>query len=366
MSLRALCITSHHGSISNVRPEAEWFIGLQKAGIELTVMTGKDTVYADRMRDAGIEIIDFEISRRYSLIAIRKIRQALRARSIQILHLFNNRTITNGIVAALGLPVKVITYRGQTGNIKRRDPTCYLTHLNPRVDFITCVADAVRLDLIANGVPAGMLATVYKGHDIHWYDDTPKADLQALGIPPGAFVVGCVANNRPRKGVPVLIEAARYLPADSRLHILLVGNGMDGMKVTTLVGESPLAGNFHLLGYRDNVLELVAACDATVLPATRREGLPKTVIESMGLGIAPIVTATGGSPELVVDGETGLVVPPGDARALAQALMRLEQNRDECAAMGVASRARLATHFNLEQGVEAMRKVYESLANGRA
>ena len=361
--MRALCITSHRGSLSNVRPEAEWFIGLHRAGFRMTVMTEADSVYAERMRDAGIEIIPFEIARKFSLAAIGRIRQVLRDGRHQILHLFNNKAITNGITAAYGLPVKVVTYRGQTGNIKRHDPTCYLTHLNPRVDCITCVADAVRDDLLENGVPAEKLVTVYKGHDINWYDSTRKEDLSSLGISGDAFVIGCVANNRARKGVPVLIESSRYLPADSRVHFVLIGSGMAGAAAKSLVAESPMAANFHLIDYRDNVLELVASCDATVLPATRGEGLPKTVIESMALGVTPIVTSTGGSPELVMDGECGLVVPPGDAAALSAAIQRLEQNPDENAAMAHRARERIRTHFNVEQGIVALKKLYESLAS---
>lgn len=361
--MRALCITSHRGYLSNVRPEAEWFIGLQNAGFRMTVMTESDSVYAERMRNAGIEIIPFEVSRKFSLATIRRIRRVLRDGRYQILHLFNNKAITNGIIAAYGRSVKVITYRGQTGNIKRRDPTCYLTHLNPRVDCITCVADAVRDDLLENGVPAEKLVTVYKGHDIRWYDNTRQEDLGSLGIPGDAFVIGCVANNRPRKGVPVLIESSRHLPAGSRVHFVLIGNGMAGAGVKSLVAESPLAANFHLIDYRDNVLELIASCDATVLPALRREGLPKTVIESMALGVTPIATRTGGTPELIIDGECGLVVPPGDAPALAAAIRRLENNPDENAAMGHRARERIRTHFNVQQGIEALAKLYESLAS---
>jgi glycosyltransferase involved in cell wall biosynthesis len=361
--VRALCITSHRGSLSNVRPEAEWFIGLQHAGFRMSVMTEPDSVYAERMRDAGIEIIPFEIARKFSLATIYRIRRVLRDGRHHILHLFNNKAITNGIFAAYGLPVKVVTYRGQTGNIKRRDPTCYLTHLNPRVDCITCVADAVRTDLLGNGVSAEKLVTVYKGHDLHWYDGTRKEDLSSLGIPGDAFVIGCVANNRPRKGVSVLIESSRHLPVDSRVHFVLVGSGMSSAAIKSLVAESRLAANFHLIDYRDNVLELVASCDATVLPATRGEGLPKTVIESMALGVTPIVTGTGGSPELVIDGECGLVVPPGDAPALAAAIQRLEQNPDENAAMARRARQRLKTHFNAGQGIEALKKLYESLTS---
>ena len=360
-ALRILCVSSHLGSLNNVRPEAAWFIGLQQRGMQLTVMTEGDSVCAEQMRDAGIEVLHTEAGRKFNINAIRRIRSTLRAGRHQIIHLFNNKAIINGIFASYGLPVKVVTYRGQTGNIKRYDPTCYLTHLNPRVDCIVCVSDAVRQDLLEQGIPGRKLVTVYKGHDPHWYEDIQPADLGDFGIPQDAFVVGCVANNRPRKGVAVLIESTRNLPSDSRIHFLLIGRGMTSTEVRTQVSQSSLPDNFHLLDYTTDVLSLVAGCDATVLPATKGEGLPKTVIESMALGVTPIVTSTGGSPELIVDGESGLVVPPSDADALARAITRVAEDPMLNRSMGTEARRRIATYFNLEQSVEGHRKLYESL-----
>lgn len=357
-----MCITSQAASLTNVRPEAEWFIGLSRAGIDMTVMTEADSIYAEKMRAAGIRVVNLAITRKYELRVIRRIRAELREHRPDVLHLFNNKAIANGIVASVGLPVAVVTYRGQTGNIKRYDPTCYLTHLNPRVSKITCVADAVRNDLIANGVRPDKVVTIYKGHDLAWYEDVVPEDLGPLGMPDDAFRIALVANDRPRKGVPVLIDAARYLPPDTRLHFLLVGGGMDSDAIRARVSAGPLADHFHLLGYRDDVLRLVAACHGGVLPATKREGLPKTVIEAMALGLPVVVTRTGGSPELIVDGECGYVVEPGDPRALATALQRLADDPDRARQMGANAAERLATHFGVAQGVEAHARLYAELA----
>jgi glycosyltransferase involved in cell wall biosynthesis len=356
------CVTSQAASITNVRPEAEWFIGLSRSGIDMTVMTEQDSVYADRMRAAGVRVVHLDIRGKYEWRTITRIRAELHENRHDVLHLFNNKAIYNGIVAALGLPPKVVAYRGQTGNIKRYDPTCYLTHLNPRVDKITCVADAVRLDLIDNGVNPDKLVTIYKGHDLAWYDGIVADDLAAFGIPDNAFTVALVANNRPRKGVSVLIDSAQYLPTDSAVHFLLIGSGMTGDDVRRRIAAGPLASHFHLVDFRDDVLPLVAACDAGVLPSTKREGLPKTVIEAMALGLPAVVTRTGGSPELVVDGECGYVVEPNEPRALANALQALAADRDRARRMGTAARERIGTRFNVEQGVAAHAQLYAELA----
>lgn len=358
--MRLLCITSHADTLNSVRPEAELFIGLARSGVEITVMTQGDSCYARAMREAGIRIVDFAPRRKLAPGAIGRIRRELREGGHDVVYSFNNKAIANANLAALGLPVKVATYRGQTGNVSRYDPTAYLTHLSPRVDLIVCVADAVRDRLRRELARPEKAITVYKGHDPDWYRDTP-ADLGELGIPEHAFVVGCIANNRPRKGLPVLLEATRHLPRDAGIHLLLVGAGLDAPAIAEAIAASPMCERIHVAGFRRDAPALIAACDCSVLPALKREGLPKTVIESMVYSVPPVVTDTGGSAELVMDGESGLVVPPDDARALAAAMRRLHDRPAERNAMGRAARERIARHFHVRDSVRRTREALEVL-----
>lgn len=362
--MRLLFITSQRDSLTSIRPEAELFIGLARAGDAVTVMTQGDSVYAERMRASGITVIDFEPRGKFDLAAIRAIRGELRRGRHDIVQMFNNKAIANGLLAATGLPVKAVTYRGQTGNISRWDPSCYLTHLSPRVDAIVCVAEAVRQSLLPELGDPGKAVTIYKGHDLAWYGGTRPADRAALGVPDGALLVGCVANNRPRKGIPVLVEAAGRVPPELGVHFLLVGRGMTAPELTAQVTATGRPDRFHVYDFRSDVLELVAACDASVLPSVRREGLPKTVIEAMAFGVAPVVTDTGGSAELVEDGVSGLVVPPGDPAALADAITTLAADRARCRAMGAAARERLGTRFRVEDAVAAHRRLFARLCGG--
>lgn len=361
MTIKVLFVGNYDIPIHNIRPEAEILIGLKQLGVDVEVMTQGDCWYANRMASFGIRILDYTPPAKFSLEAIRRIRCVLKESKHDVIHLFNNKAIVAGVIASIGLPTKVVTYRGQTGNIYWYDPTCYLTHLNPRVDKIVCVANAVRDDLRKQMFDKSKPVTIYKGHDLDWYEQTEPADLGQFGIPDGAFVLGCVANNRPRKGVPVLIESTRYLPADLPIHILLVGSGMDSPEIASLIDASPMANRIHTLGYREDIPALISACSASVLPATKREGLPKTVIESMVYGIAPIVSATGGSPELVVDGECGLVVPPSDPQLLAAAIVEMARDKDRREEWGRRARERIDTHFNTRDSVTQHKALYEEL-----
>ena len=353
--MRLLCISSHMDTLNSVRPEAELFIGLQRRGLAVTVMTEQDSCYVSQMVGAGIKIIDFASRGKFDRDAIRKIRSQLKEGSYHVVFGFNSAVIANINFAASRLPVGVVAYRGQTGNLSRFSPRSYLLHFHPRIDLICAVADAVRDDLRAQHFDPSRVVTVYKGHDLGWYQDQP-ADLTTLGVPKGAFVVGCVANNRPRKGIPVLLRAVDRVSTDIPLHLLLIGATMDSLDQQ--IAANRAAKRIHILGVRQDAPALIAACNCSVLPALRREGLPKTVIESMVYSVPPIVTDTGGNGELVEHERSGLVVAPGEPEALADAMESLYFNPDNAARMGANARSRIGEHFNIAKTVE---KTYQLL-----
>ncbi|MEO0574733.1 MAG: glycosyltransferase [Pseudomonadota bacterium] len=354
-----LAITSHADTLNSVRPEAELFIGLANAGVEMSVMTESDSPYADNMRAAGIEILDYDITKKLARRSVRALRQCFKAKRFDIVYAFNNKAICNAAFAAIGLPLVLLTYRGQTGNISRSDPGAYLTHLHPRVDGIICVAKAVEVQLAKEVGSRKTLHTVYKGHDLSWYQDAPTT-RSSIGLNDDQFVIGCVANNRPRKGVRYLLQACATLKDIPTLHLLLIGSDMDERTLGQQVAQLGMTARVSLLGRREDATALIQCCDVAVLPAIRREGLPKSVIEAMVYAVAPVVTDTVGYAELVEVGNSGLVVPPADASALASALRRLHDDPEARASFAAAARERIHREFNVHQTVAGTLAVFQS------
>jgi len=206
-------------------------------------------------------------------------------------------------------------------------------------------------------MPPERPVTIHKGHKLEWYADEP-ADITTVGVPYEAFVVACVANYRPRKGIEVLVEAVEQLPDD--VHLLLIGR-MDAARLTRRIEQSPARTRIHRTGFREDAPALAAACDVFCLPSTRREGLSRAIIEAMAYGVPPVVTDSGGSPELVVDGASGIVVPANDSRAIADAIGRLYRDGEFRARLGRAARERIATDFRNEDTVRKTIALYESL-----
>lgn len=357
--MRALWIAN-----SPDRPMTATIIGLRKKGVEVSVMCPASAPRFETLRASGIPMIDFAPQRSLDFSAIRMIRAELQRERYDILHVFGNRAITNAILAARTQPVRLITYRGIVGNLSFLDPIAWLRYLNPRIDRIVCVAEAVRRFFLEMRpallrVPPERLVTIYKGHDLSWYRDEP-ADLRQFEIPPDAFVIGCVANIRPRKGIEVLVDAVGLLATEPNVHLLLVGN-MESETLRERIEASPARMRIHLAGYRADAPALMAACDVFVLPSLKREGLPRAVIESMAYRTPPIVTNCGGSPELVEDGVSGLVVPPGDARAIAEAVRQLRADPEGRKKMGEAARERIRQRFNIAETIRQTLALYQSL-----
>lgn len=362
--IRVLCV-NHDLAQSSDRPTGAMLVDLHRAGVAVTVVCAAGHPHHAMLGRAGIPTIDIRIRKNIDRAAIRALREELVRGDYDIVHVFNNKATSNVLFAARDLPVKIVAYRGIVGAVGFLDPWSWMRYLNPRIDRIICVAEAVRRHFLTMRpkflrMPPERPVTIHKGHDLTWYTD-PPADLVAEGVPAGAFVVCCVANYRPRKGVEVLVEALERLPPEVPARLLLVGR-MDTEALTRRIDASPARDRVHRLGFRADAPSLAAASDAFCLPSLRREGLSRALIEAMAYRVAPIVTDSGGSPELVVDGECGIVVPANDARALAAAIARLHRDPALRRRLGGAARARIGSSFRHEDTVAKTLALYESLA----
>ena len=358
--IKTLCITEDAD-----RPTTATFIGLTQAGVDVTVMCPPASDRRTALTEAGIRVLDLPLRKRVDRSGIAELRAEIVRGDYDILHLFSNKAVQNGLLASRGLPVKIVAYRGIVGNLSFFNPISWRRFLNRRIDRIVCVANAVR-DYFLTMQPAFLrlpperLVTIYKGHSLDWYRATP-ADLRSVGVPPGSFVIGCVANYRPRKGIELLVDAFRELPTEWRAHLLLIGGGMDASALAKRIAASPVAANIHALGYRKDSPALTAACDVFALASTKREGLARSLIEAMAYGVPPVVTDCGGSPEVVVDGVSGIVVPVRNVPALAAALKRLHDDPALRRRMGEAARERIRNDFRIEDTIAKTLELYRSL-----
>jgi glycosyltransferase involved in cell wall biosynthesis len=341
-------------------PEASLYCGIHERGWDVKVYCNSTARHIYLLQAAGIEVKYLDYPSRLSPTLIKQMRVAIKEYRPLIIHYFNSRALSNGLLASWNLPVKQVAYRGTVGHLSHWDPTSWFSFLNPRLDKIIAVSGAVEEYLLGLGISRSRVQKIYKGHDPSWYDE-PVVDLAQFGIPADAFVVCCAANVRPVKGVDYLLNAFKLLDPALPIHLLLIGEVRD-KKVKKLLHELTPNKRIHAIGFRRDVSGIIAASDVFVMCSVSREGLAKAAIEAMCRSVATVVTNVGGLPELVLNERSGLVVPPRDAAALATAFSRLYQDKDLRERLGHGGRSRVEEAFHINNTVNETVKLYEELS----
>jgi glycosyltransferase involved in cell wall biosynthesis len=233
------------------------------------------------------------------------------------------------------------------------------------VKRILAVSGYVRQRLIVSDhVPESMVQVLYNGVDLSRFrpGDEPPARVRArLGIPPDGEVVTVVGQLIDFKGLNYLIDAVDLLRARP-LTVLMAGAGDRRDALAAQARRLGLEDRVRLLGKRDDVQALLAASDLFVCPSVWDEALGNVILEAMGTGLPVVASRVGGIPEVVRDGETGLLVPPRDAAALAGAIASLLDDPARRQAMGRAGRRVVEEDFSMERAITATVDLYEELA----
>ena len=207
--------------------------------------------------------------------------------------------------------------------------------------------------LIPNGIPTDEYAPD-PDRRMQW--------RQAHGFEPDATVLTHIGRFAVQKNHALLIEAFARVHASTPLYLLLVGSGELEHAVREQVAGLGLENRVRFLGIRADVADILRASDVFVL-SSRWEGNPMSVMEAMAAGLPVVSTAVGGVPELVREGETGLLVPSEDAEALAQAIQALVDDPARRQAMGAAARQHAVAHFDIRHTVRGYEQLYEALLN---
>ena len=230
-------------------------------------------------------------------------------------------------------------------------------------DHVVAVSRGIVAELVKGGVDKAKISQVYSAIQATDYQVVadPSGVREELGIPAGARVVAVIAQLIRRKGHRFLFQAApAILAAHPHTCFLVLGEGELQADLEQQVVGLGIAGNVVFAGYRNDIGRLFNAIDLLVHPATR-EGFANVAMQAMAAGVPVVSSDVGGMSESVRDGVSGLLVPPGDAAALAAAVNRLLADEGLCRELGHNGRHIVEREFTVEAMVKGNLKVYDKL-----
>lgn len=359
-NLRILVATDLSDISHSVKPEFQMFQHWSSWGHEVTVFTPKSKD-RNRIESSGISIIESQQIKKICRRTIRQLHDILKKNSFDIVYATNSKTIPSAAFAALKTNVKLVAYRGTTSGLYWYDPTSYLTVLHPRVDAIACVSNAVKERVLkAVRLDNDKVVAIHKGQDLSWYDQ-PAVSLSQFGIPDDAFVVIAVANFRPKKGLSVLIEAAKVFSDIKNIHLLIVGSGADKEPYASAIKSNPMRDRIHCIGFHDKAPTLIAASDVLVQASISGEGLPRTVVESLAYGVPVISSDAGGAKEIIDEGKSGFIVPANDPIKIAEKVRYLNANAELIDIMSEACRNVIQEKLSTEGTAKKYISFFEKL-----
>lgn len=302
----------------------------------------------------------------HGLVQLYRLTRLARRERVDIIHTFFEKSEVMGwmISRLAGIP-RWITARRDLG-FKRKGIYRTIFRLASN-DCCRCVAvcRAVGDQALAEGsISSEKIEIIYNGLDISPYQeriDTVEI-RRALGVSVTAPLVGMVANmNFEIKGHRHFLEAARRILGHiPNAEFLLVGEGPLRGRFQALAGELGIEARVHFLGARNDTPAILSVLDVSVLCSTS-EGMSNVILESMAAGKPVVATRVGGNPELVTEGVTGLLAPPADPDALADAILSLLRDPDAARAMGVAARERVVREFTVEAMVRKHERLYQRM-----
>lgn len=319
--------------------------GQREQGHEPLVVSAPDSPLLHRLRGAGLAASAVRMRADWDVAAARRIRALIRTWRPDIVHAHDARAHALALGALIGqrdLPL-VVTRRVSfipRGRLK----------YGPRVARFIAISSAVREALQRGGVAASRIDLVYSGVPTPAVS-RPRDWRSERGWPRETVLCGVVGAMTAEKGVRLLAEIGERLPADLRTRVRLVLLGGQATGSVVLGGVEA-----YRAGFVDEVHRAMAGLDLLWHPSSA-EGLGTAVIDAMALKVPPIAFAVGGLPELIVDGESGLLISPGDVSDFASAVSRMVSDAPLRERMGAAGPAR-AAEFSVHRMVAGTEQAY--------
>jgi len=329
--------------------------GLLDAGHEVLVVVRPGSPLCELLRRLDIPYRRVPLGGKVNLLALARLARVLRQWRPDVLNTHNSTASQWGGLAGRLTGVPVVSH------VQGIHYTCTLWTCYGASQRLIACSDAVRRHTIGAGLPANRVRRVYNAVDPDAFEPEGSRDVvrAALGLQVGELAVGTFAHLSEKKGhADLLMAVAKIAGTAPQFKLFCVGDGPLREELPRLAADLGIEHRVRFLGYRTDIPDVMHAMDLMVLPS-HREPFGIVYVEAMLAALPVIACNAGGAPEVIVDGETGRLVPPRNPEALAAALEKLLRAAPvQRAAMGEAGRRRALEFFTLDRMVDETVAVY--------
>ena len=325
-----------------------------------------------KFRENGITVVNIPITKIYGVKAFIqsfKLIKLIKENDIDIVQTFHFVSDTYGaLVSKIAGVSHIVSSRRDMGDLKKKSYVFISKRANKLIDHFIMVSNAVGRSFAAiEKIPFEKMETIYNGVDLPNWKLPASAELEKikvkLNLNSGGIIIGYIAHFRPGKGHNVFFEATKKIkPLIKNMKALVVGGGQKALinHYKRFCEDNQLQEDVIITGYTEEVRKYLSVMDVYCL-VSDNEGCSNSILEAMASGKPVITTAVGGNPELVVNGETGILIPPNDAGALVQAILKLYQNPELRLSMGNKARQHVERNFSLQKMINNMEEFYIQL-----
>lgn len=330
---------------------------LQAQGHHSVVVCQPQSALYQRCTEAGLPVHPLPMRHEADVLAAWRLGRYLRQQQIDILHMHTPHAHTLGLLASLMAPqVRKIVSR-RVDFAPRRNRFSRWKYTRADLHYLA-VSHAVRQVLMANGITPCQVQTVHSGIDLQRCTALPAAPPL---FPAGTRVIGTVGHLAGHKGQRYLIAALPHLLRTyPQIGCVIAGTGDLQATLTAQAAALGVAAHVQFTGFRHDVLSLMQQFEVFVFPSVQ-EGLGTAILDAMALSKPVVATQAGGIPEVVQDRITGLLVPPGNPAALADAIAFVLQHPEQGKVFGAAGRQRVVQCFTAERMAARTLRVYQRL-----
>jgi glycosyltransferase involved in cell wall biosynthesis len=321
-----------------------------------------------------VQFLPLDFSKRLNFYLISRLSRIIKKNEIEIVHGQGTRAEFYARVASklAGTPKYVSTIAMpvegfDVGTVRKKIYSLFDRFSERFVDRFLVVSHALRETMIKDhGIPADKIIRIYNGIEVDHYlpqdqNGSRERIRREFDVGEDTTLIGAVGRLVWQKGFEYFVKASPKISTKfSRTKILLVGDGPLRDELEALAAELKMKEHIIFTGFRSDIRDILSAIDVLVVPSLL-EGFPMITLEGMAMAKPIIATGIDGIKEQIVDGESGILIPPRDPDAIAEAILQLSTDKKLAQNLGLEGRRRVENEFTVERMVSETEKVYQSL-----